>query len=271
MNISKALLLTILFAIFFHISQVGLYFLFIGSEIFPEYFKNHWGLINIVSFISAYLVIFKYFWVNKPSVKIISDFKGLNLTNLIYLILIVFGLQLIDRPFWDMDKIWSYIIVSEFNNEISYFNGFTPAFIYSSIVSLIVSPIFEELFYRKFLLVELMHKNKKITSIIVSSLCFSILHIETPLNLIPTFIFGIISSIIFIKTNKIGYSIVLHFLMNLLIQTLYVFDFTIDRWLFDLNFNLTYWSIFLIGIGITYLGIKKLLSTAHPVKSTRFN
>lgn len=263
MRIIKALLLTILLALFFHISQIGLYFLFIESEMFPEYFINHWGIINIISFILAYLVIFKYFWINKPNIKRICDFKGFNLKYIPYLILIVFGLQLIDRPFWDINKIWNYITISEFNTEIRYFNGYTPAFIYGSFTSLIVSPIFEELFYRKFLLSELMQRNKKLTSIIVSSLCFSIAHIETPLNLIPTFIFGVISSLIFIKTNKIIYSILLHFMMNLLIRILDVFDSNFDRWLLNLNFNIIYWIIFIIGIGVTYFGTKKLLATAH--------
>lgn len=92
-------------------------------------------------------------------------------------------------------------------------------------------------------------------------LCFAVIHIDTPFNIIPTFLFGLISSLIFIKTKQIGYSIVLHFLVNILVQLFYVLDLNFDKWLMELNFSLTYWALFFIGILITYFGTKTILKT----------
>ncbi|MBS3738464.1 MAG: CPBP family intramembrane metalloprotease [Psychroflexus sp.] len=52
-------------------------------------------------------------------------------------------------------------------------------------------------------------------SIVLSSLLFSLIHWEKLNNLIPTLLFGIISGLIFIKTQRIVYSILMHFLFNL--------------------------------------------------------
>jgi len=265
MTILKAILLTLLLIFLFSLAQVGFGFLFYETKLIPEYLQKHIGITTTISFVIAYLVLFKIFWKYKLNFKETLKLKTYELKFLPYLILIVFGLQLLDRPFWDLGRIWNYFNFSEFETDFSSFNGFNPTFYYSSISILIVSPILEELFFRKFLLEKLLERNSQLTGILISSLCFAIIHIETPFNLIPTFIFGVISSLIFIKTKRIGYSIFLHFLINLLVQTLYVFDFTFDRWLLNLNFNFIYWIMFLIGFGITYFGIKKLLVTSYKI------
>lgn len=265
MTILKAILLTLLLIFVFSLTQVGFGFLFYKTKLIPEYLQKHIGITTVISFLISYLVMFKFFWKSKIKIKEILNIRNYELKFLPYLILIVFGLQLLDRPFWDLERIWDYLKYSEFETDFSKFNGFSPAFFYVTISTLIISPICEELFFRKFLLKKLTEQNSQKIGILISSLCFAIIHIETPFNLIPTFIFGIISSLIFIKTKKIGYSILLHFLVNLLVQTLYVFDFTFDRWLLDLNFNFIYWIMFLIGFGITYFGIKKLLATPYKI------
>jgi len=245
MTILKAILLTFLLIFVFSLTQVGFGFLFYKTELIPEYLQKHIGITTAISFLVAYLVMFKFFWKSKIEIKEILNIRKYELKFLPYLILIVFGLQLLDRPFWDLERIWNYLNYSEFETDFSQFNGFNPAFSYGTISTLIISPICEELFFRKFLLKKLTEQNSQKIGILTSSLCFAIIHIETPFNLIPTFIFGIISSLIYIKTNKIGYSILLHFLFNLLVQTLYVFDLTFDRWLLNLNFNFIYWIMFL--------------------------
>ncbi|WP_282032688.1 CPBP family glutamic-type intramembrane protease [Winogradskyella eximia] len=256
MTILKAILLTLLLIFLFSLTQLSFVLLIYKTELLPEYFEEHILITTSISFIVAYLAMFKYFWKPKLNINKALDIKSYNPKFLPSLILIVFGLQFLDRPFWDLGKIWNYFNYSEFEPEFSTFKGFSPAFFYQSFSMLIIAPILEELFFRKFLLKKLMIKNGQKVGIIISSFCFAIIHIETPYNLIPTFIFGIISSLIFIKTKKIGYSIFLHFLVNLLVQTLYVFDSTFDRWLLDLNFNYIYWIMFIVGIGLTFIGTK---------------
>ncbi len=261
MTVFKAILLTLLLIFVFSLTQIGFGLLLYETELIPEYLQNHVGITTVISFVVAYVVLFQFFWKPKQNTLNNISFKDYKIKFLPYFVLIVFGLQLVNRPFWDFGKIWNYFNYSEFQTNFSSVNGFNPAFFYGSVSTLIISPILEELYFREFLLSKLLEKNSKIIGIVISSLCFAIIHIETPFNLIPTFIFGIISSLIFMKTKNIGYSIFLHFLVNLLVQILYVFDFTFDRWLLDLNFNFIYWILFVIGIGTTYFGTKKLLST----------
>jgi membrane protease YdiL (CAAX protease family) len=261
MTILKAILLTFLFVIIFSIFQIGFSSIFYKTDIIPENFQNHIGIINVISFILTYLLLFKIYLKPKLNLKESLNFKNFKLIQIFFIFLIVIGLQLIDRPFWDLEKLWNYLNNSEFEYDFNSFKEFNPAFFYRSITILIISPICEELFFRQVLLIKLMNRYSQKISILISSFCFAIIHIETPFNLIPTFIFGIISSIIFIKTNKIGYSIILHFLMNLFGHTLYVFNHPLDRWLEGLNYNFVYWIMFLIGIVTAYFGLEKLLPT----------
>ena len=204
MTILKAIILTLFLIFVFSLAQVGFLLLFYETQLIPEYLQIHVDMVTPLSFIVAYLLIFKFFWKPKLNIKEALNIKNYNLKFLPYLILIVIGLQFLDKPFWDLGKIWNYFSYSEFENNFSSFKGFSPAFFYNSLSVLIISPILEELFFRKFLLQKLLAKNSVKTGILISSLCFAIIHVETPFNLIPTFIFGIISSIIYIKTKKIA-------------------------------------------------------------------
>lgn len=261
MTVLKAILLTLLLICAFSLAQVGFVLLFYKTQLLPEYFQDHFLITVAISFVIAYVLLFKIFWKPKLNIKNALDVKTYDFRYLTYFVLIILGLQLLNRPFWDLDKIWSYIHYAEFDTNPIYFNGFNPAFIYRTISILIIGPILEELFFRKFLLKKLLERNSQKVAILVSSLCFALIHIETPYNLIPTFFFGIISSLIFIASNKIWYSILLHFLFNLLLQIFFVFDFSLDLWLLDLNFNYIYWMVFIIGAGVTYITTRRLLIT----------
>ncbi|WP_430409339.1 CPBP family intramembrane glutamic endopeptidase [Kordia sp.] len=259
MTILKAILLTVLYIFTFTLVQLGLSFFF-KIEAIPEYLKMHGGMIIIVSFLITYIVLFRLFWKLNFDIKKVLNLKAYKLKFLPYLILIVSGLYLLNRPLLYLGRLWDYYSVGKFETNFNSFTGFNAAFIYHLIITLIIAPILEELFFRKFLLQKLLEKNSQKVSIIISSVCFAIIHIETPYNLIPTFVFGIVSSLIFIKTKKIGYSIFLHFLFNLLVITLqHGYDSIFDKWLLSLHFNSFYWILFLMGIVITYLGTKKVL------------
>lgn len=262
MSIRKSILLTLLLILIININQVLLGYMFFKTEIVPELLKNHIGITSIISFVIAYLMMFKMFSKERLNFKNSLNLKDFELKFLPYLFTIAIGLQLLDRPFWDIGRIWKYLKYSEFETDFSSFIGFSPVFFYSSLSTLIVAPIFEELFFRNFLLVKLIEKNSRIVAILISSVCFAIIHIETPFNLIPTFVFGLISSLVYLRTQKIAYSIILHFIINLFARIFYVLDFPLDRWMFSLNFNYAYWLFFLIGIVVTYFGTKQFLSLA---------
>lgn len=147
------------------------------------------------------------------------------------------GLILINRPFWDFTKIVNFYRRGEI-----YTNSFTPQFdsqfVYSFISTLIIAPVFEEFFFRKFLLQKLSERNSSAISLIVSSLCFSLIHLETPNNLIPAFISGLVFGVIYLKTKKIGYTIAMHFIINLIVLSSNSVQISSCNLFFGYNFNM---------------------------------
>lgn len=263
MTILKAILLTLLLILVFSLTQVGFGFIFYKTDLIPEYFQSPIAFTTNLSFVIAYFILFKFFWKSKPEFKESLNLRDFNLKTLPYFILIILGFQFLNRPFWDLGRIWTYFNNSVFEINVPLFKGFNAEFFYRSTSILILSPLLEELFFRKFLLKELLKRNSQKISLIISSICFALIHLETPFNVIPVFIFGLISGLLFIKTKRIIYSIVLHFLVNLMVQTFYIFDFTFDKWMFAFNFNWIYWMLFLFGSALTYFAVKRLLAIKY--------
>ncbi|MFS4418850.1 lysostaphin resistance A-like protein [Maribacter sp. 2307ULW6-5] len=210
----------------------------------------------ILGSLISYLVIFYFFWTQ--NLKTVFSFKKTDLSIFPYLILIVLGLGFVNQPFYDFEKILDYYRTSEIEPYRQRFLGIDSFFIYFRFSSLLIAPLFEELFFRKFLFEKLLERNKVIVSIIISSLCFSAIHFETPSSLISTFIFGVIACIIYLRTRNIWYTIAMHFLNNLF-STLYViYGESFFQWVYGLNFGFIYWVLFACGIIATTLGMKKI-------------
>lgn len=92
-----------------------------------------------------------------------------------------------------------------------------------SLISLAVIPaICEELIFRGVLVTALKSKGK-IFAVIISSIMFAIFHFS-PSQLIYPFCFGLILSIIFLRTNNIIFSILLHFINNALSLSIQYFS-----------------------------------------------
>ena len=265
MSISKAILLTILFALIFATFQIITllpFKNFISSN--PNLAEHLFGITTIFGFLISYSIIFYFFW--KPKLFDFEEetLKYLKPINFIYLFLIAFGLELFDRVLFDLDKLKDFYFNEENLIDFPGYYGIKISNIYQAVSAILIAPIFEELFFRKYILGKLLLRNNKTISLLTSSLCFSLIHIETPNNLLPTFIFGIISGLIFIKTKKIIYSIFLHLLMNSIWLSLLIYGEKYYNWIYLLNFNFIYWSLPLIGIILTSFGIYKI-TTANTV------
>ena len=197
--------------------QAILVFLVKNTDWNINLFNPNFEIVWIISYILAYLLIFYLFWKPKPNYSTVLDADRLNLKLIPYLILVAIGLGFVGQPFWDYDRLIEYFLHSNFEPYTSSFSGFSLHYAYTIIGTLIIAPIFEELFFRKLLFSKLLEKYDIYIAIIISSICFSAIHFETPGNLIPSFIFGVISCLIYLKTKKISYSILLHFINNLYI------------------------------------------------------
>ena len=171
--------------------------------------------------------------------------------------IIALGLGFVCQPIIDFNRIIDFYLNSEIKPHYK-FSGFSTLFIYTRASSILFAPIFEELFFRKFLFSKLLEKNKIWVAILISSLCFSAIHFPTPNSLIPTFIWGVVSCIIYLKTKNIIYLIIIHFLNNLCSMLYAIFGTPFYDWVYGLNFDFMYWALFIFGILITILGVKKI-------------
>lgn len=251
MKILKAVLLTLLYFVIENIIQLSSYLAF-GSD---NYFENDHarGATILIARVAAYLVIFYFFW--KPIAEIFSfKLQRLKTSVVLILFLIFIGTEFVNRPFADYDRLLEHT-PAEF-----IYKGYSLINIYNALTALLIAPLFEELFFRKFLFHKLLGENGFVSALLVSSALFSIIHWETPLNLIPAFIFGLISAYIFYKTQNIIYSIILHFLYNALSQLTYYKAELYSDWLNWLNFGILYWSLFIFGIVITLLALRQISS-----------
>lgn len=259
MSITKAFLYTILIVIIYCLITVIIIIptkYFIGT---PDDFTHIYGILKIISTVGAFLIIYFFFWKPKFNIKKALKFKYYNPKVYLCLPIIAFGLILIDKPFWDFNLLLNYYQHSlDYKKPTFIFNQ--SAFVYSVISTLLIGPLIEELFFRKLVLGKLAERYHPSTALIISSSCFSLIHIETPNNLIPAFIGGIVLGIIYIKTKKIGYSIILHFIINAMIITFNNSEIIDVFWFYGYNFDLTYWLMFLFGISITILSVKKITS-----------
>ena len=258
MNILKAFLLTLLSIVVYYIPQGTLVLLITYADWNINLFNPYFNIVWIISSIAAYLLVFYFFWKPKPDYYTILDTNRVNFNIIPYLILIVIGLGLVGQPLIDFDEIIDYYLNSEIKPHNNKFAGFSLNFLYFRISSLLIAPIFEELFFRKFLFTKLLEKNKLWIAIIISSICFSAIHYEQPSNLIPTFIYGVIACIIYYKTKNIFYLVITHFLYNLSSMMYSIYGESFFDWVYGLNFNFIYWALFAFGILITILGVKKI-------------
>ena len=88
--------------------------------------------------------------------------------------------------------------------------------LFSALSIFIISPVFEELFFRGIIQKMLHEKQKWYIAILISSLLFTGFHTNLD-NYYSLFIFSLISGYLFFKYSSLKSSILFHFLSNLLI------------------------------------------------------
>ena len=257
MKIIKAILLTALLLTIQAILEFGLIVLDKYTNFIKKGTEEHIIGIAYILMWTSFIVVAYFFWKPRPNLKSELNIKQLDFTLIPYLLIIVIGLGFATQPIVDFNRIIDFYLNSETKPHYQ-FSGFSAYFIYFRISSILIAPVFEELFFRKFLFSKLLEKNKIWIAILISSLCFSAIHYPTPNNLIPTFIYGVIACIIYMKTKNIVYLIVIHFLNNLCPMLYSIFANPFFDWLYGLNYDFMYWALFVFGILTTILGVKKI-------------
>ncbi len=83
---------------------------------------------------------------------------------------------------------------------------------------LIISPLFEELFFRGIIQKMLQEKQKWYVAVVITSILFMLFHTQTTLY-VSYFLFSVVAGYLYHKHRSVFLSILFHFLYNLLIFT----------------------------------------------------
>ncbi len=271
MNIIKAFLLTALLVALDLIIYFGLHKFIepqVKNHISYEYVTHYFLIQHLVSLILSYITIFFLFFRNNLMWnKGIDKIKTLRLRTIFFIIIVTIGLELFDRPFFDFSKIMDYLMDVE-PEAIKHSDRSSTILMLNGISIIIIAPIFEELFFRKFLFTELQKKYSLNLSVLISSICFALVHLPNYRNLIPIFILGILSCIIYYRTKNIFYSIILHFFSNSSwLFFLGAYGKSYNNWILGLDYNYMYWTLFGIGIFLGFFGLKKITTANNGYNS----
>lgn len=158
----------------------------------------------ILNFIFGLLLIYLF----RPKLNFSLTVRKYKIVVLLFFIAFLF--RLFENPFNNIDLLINYKKLSFGNEYISFYDLF---FIFVTIV--FIGPFVEELFYRKLLLKAF---SSKLVAIIFSSILFAIFHLASTVGIyvfISTFLFGIVSCLIYYKYG-LFYSFTFHLSYNLL-------------------------------------------------------
>ena len=214
MSIWKAFLFTFLFMAF----DAIMYVVFVSPfEIgILSYEFNLYATMQLLSKITFYLLFWFLFLHKYTKLHLTKEIK-IDFLSILLLLILSFSLFLFNRLFFDLYDTYianntRFIMPDEYKKEFSE----NPLFLYllGIIGPLIIAPICEELVFRKYLFSKLLTNNNYIYSLIISSVCFALIHLPNYKNIVPTLFLGLSCAIILYRSEKIIYSIVFHFLYN---------------------------------------------------------
>ena len=228
------------------------------DSISQNWLIHYFGITSRIPLIISYLIIFSMFFRSGFDWgKGIEKANNISLNIIFSLVFMIIGLELFDRLLFDLSKVIDYFSGVKLE-PLRFSENSDVAMFYRGISVLIISPVLEELFFRKFLFGELLKRNSLLASIIFSSICFSLIHLPSYRNLLPTFVLGVFSCFVYKNTNNIFYPIILHFLSNLSWLLLMIYGKAYYYWIYELEYNLIYWLLPILGSGFLYIGMKKM-------------
>lgn len=261
----------LLFALLISLFSIFGYYFWIGFGDF--FFKNNLALFSIsgqIIFFGAIPFIFDRLY--RAQKKASIRFLKINIQLIPFIVLIFIGLQafissstnlqelIIPQQFLDSYRDLEKMVETNYSS-IMKFDSIINIII--TIFMIVVTPaIFEEVFFRKFLLNELVKRINPLLAIIVTSFVFSIVHFN-PIHLFQLFAFGFILGLLAYRTGNIIYSILLHFLNNGLSLIAYYFtqnESIADAVSFGWEYVITNILLLALGIIIILLCYKKIIN-----------
>ena len=271
MTITKAVLFFVgLVALMLIIAVAELYLLdLFENDLSEESFKHLFGAITCLAPLTAYAIILKIsgFELNLKAAP--EKLSALKPEILLYVLLIVIGLELIERPLFDLEKIWNFYLLEI--AEPYHFPEADRYIIYDGIFAILLAPVLEEVFFRKYLFGKLLNRYSATTAILISSLCFALLHLPSLRNVLPAFILGVIACVIYRRTGNLFYTIILHSFANILWFSLQYLGEPFYSWIYEMKYNYVFWMLFLLGVVLTYFAIYGIKESPSNRKKNTIN
>lgn len=190
---------------------------------------------------------------HNKSLKTTSYFESIDYKDFFIIFVLAFFLRIVVDPIFRIEEILNGLPSSLAKEYPSPIFDLSDIIIFFNIV--LFSSLFEELFFRGYVLQTLLFNKIKVEyAILISSLLFGIVHIEVH-QIIIGFILGWLTSIVFLKKGIIG-SVLLHLAYNFI---WFVLDhFRNEYWVLIelLDFGIFYYIIFSIVLIMLFTIIK---------------
>ncbi len=227
-SILKSLLIVLLrLFVFLFLNRMYIMFFPEGLEIQMEY------LILTLILISSYFIIIRFFLPTYP--KVIDRKSPYPLGVII--VMMAFSVAFINGFIYNITK--GYLRVEVGNGHFDILKGNPITYF---ILALMVIPVFEEIVYRKIVIDELMKENNKWISLGISTLLFSISHLNFVYG-IYYFYLGLILGYIYIISESVKNSIIAHMIFNL-------FFYFLNSYFDMKNFYISFISYIIFAISI---------------------
>ncbi len=226
----------------------------------PVYINHYYSASRLIAKLLTYtftLLLISNQWSNFS--YNLEKIKKFDWKIILLLVITALGYEFFSKPLWDIKLIinaTNKIDLESINNATDNLYELSR---YTFIRGVIIAPILEELFFRKVLFKGLSKQNSFVISVIVSSLCFASIHIIPDWqNVLPTFIFGVISCLIYNHTKNILYPILFHFTCNLITYILVAYHHQIFIFQPEYIYKWQYWLACIAGVGFTLFGLRKI-------------
>lgn len=230
------------------------------KKLFPDFDNT---ILGSIIFSSGVFYLFIYFTTKKFQIKMkdIYPMSTLISKNIFGITTSIISMYLVAWVVMEGE-----VLIKE--GPLIYFQNNDEIFSWSSrqrlfLTALIISPIFEELFFRGLLLSSLKKEYTTMKAIIFSSLLFGLSHLRFDNTLISTLFYslgtGAFYGFIFVRTNDIRTAIYSHFLWNLMVYIFPLFMFQTGYSVESLSsFVILSAVLIVISIALAFVSIKYL-------------
>ncbi|MCW9134296.1 CPBP family intramembrane metalloprotease [Bacillus paramycoides] len=175
----------------------------------------HWELIGFLLILGIIFLLYKKERIKEPRLSIkLSKFSwGWILAGIVFVFLAQMIGSFIDKSLFQLST------QSENTSNTVAAAAISPIAIVSIVI---LAPLVEELVFRYATMNILMKKFKEVGSIVISALFFAIMHFDFPF-ILGYFLIGIVLAAIYVHSNRLLVSFIVHASMNLIVVLLQIF------------------------------------------------